>query len=352
MKEVKMVLPNLASDTAGAASALFQKGGLTVIHDAAGSLEVFLTYEEARSLEGRRTVVSKLNRLDAITGNDQALIDKILAECEMNPPAFVAIIGSPVPFTIGTDLDGIAAEVEFLTGIPAFAVTAGGFDTYETGVGEALKKLVQKFTRSPAPHEGYIVNLLGATPMDYSPAEIIGICDHLKGQGAALVRSLTMSEGMEEIIHAAEADMNLVISSSGLPTAKLMKRKYGIPYTIGVPMSVPSLADKKVLILGEVVFAKQMAKNLISSGCEAIAGIIGKDNKEIFPEIPAVLLDTESKIQAKLQKDYDIIIGDGLYKLMLPENHSAFYIERPHRALSGRLNEPVKQTLDEFIQSI
>lgn len=352
MTEVKMVLPNLASDTAGAASALFSLGGLTVIHDAAGSLEVFLTYEEARSLDGRRTVGSTLNRLDAITGNDQSLVDRIVSECETNPPNFVAIIGSPVPFTIGTDLEGIAAEVETITGIPAFGVTAGGFDTYESGVGDALKKLVQKLTVTPAPHEGYIVNLLGVTPMDYSPAEIQGICNHLKTQGAAQVRTLTMTEGVDEIIHAAEADLNLVISNSGMAAAKLMKRKFGIPYSIGVPMELPKIKNKKILVLGESVFAKQLTENLICVGCDATAGIIGMDHKEIFPQVPCLPMNTEEKIQAELKKDYDLILSDGLYRLLLSESRDTVYITRPHRGLSGRLYEPAQETLDQFLEKL
>ena len=38
MKDFRMILPNPASDTAGAASLLFQLNGLTIIHDAAGSM--------------------------------------------------------------------------------------------------------------------------------------------------------------------------------------------------------------------------------------------------------------------------------------------------------------------------
>ena len=110
MKDIRIVLPNPASDTAGAASMLFQLGGLSIIHDAAGSMESYITFDEARELTGRRTVASRLSRLEAITGDDQRLLDKIEKECAANPPAFTAILGTPVPFTIGTDLDGIAAE--------------------------------------------------------------------------------------------------------------------------------------------------------------------------------------------------------------------------------------------------
>ena len=133
MKDIRMVLPNMASDTAGAASALFSLNGLTVIHDAAGSMESYITFDESRDLEGKRTVASRLSRLEAIAGDDAILLDKVVQACAEEQPPFVAILGSPIPFTIGTDLDGIAAEAEFSTGIPAFAVSSGGFETYDKG---------------------------------------------------------------------------------------------------------------------------------------------------------------------------------------------------------------------------
>ena len=80
MRDIRMILPNMASDTAGAASALFQLNGLTVIHDAAGSMESYITFDEHRELEGKRTAASRLSRLEAITGDDSILLDKLAEE--------------------------------------------------------------------------------------------------------------------------------------------------------------------------------------------------------------------------------------------------------------------------------
>jgi len=358
MKDIRMILPNIASDTAGAASALFPLGGLTVIHDGAGSLEVFVTFDEPRDLEGRRTVTSHLSRLEAITGDDGILLDKLNRACSDDPPPFIAIVGSPVPFTLGTDLDGIAAEAEFSTGIPAFAVTAGGFGTYDRGAGEALQKLIEKATRPPAPHEGYTVNLLGATPLDYSQAEIDGMKARLLAQGAARVNSLTMTDGMEEIYHAAEADRNLVISAAGLPAARYMEKTFGIPYSVGTPVADTTAAtlrcppEKRGLILGEAVLAKQLAQLLSESGISAVAGITANDDPEIFPDVPSLRLGTEADIRAELNKEYFAILGDPLYKLLLPPDSKTIFIERPHRAQSSRLYAPSGQVLEQYISKL
>lgn len=364
MKDVRMILPNLASDTAGAACALFPLNGLTVIHDAAGSMESYITFDEYRDLEGKRTVASRLSRLEAITGDDRILFSKLEKECADDPPPFIAILGSPVPFTIGTDLDGIAVEAEFSTGVPAFAANTGGFEIYDKGVGEALKKLLEKATRSPRAHEGHTVNLMGATPLDYSQAEIDGIRSQLLAQGATRVNTLTMTDGLDEVYHAAEADLNLVISMAGLPAARYMKTKYGISYSIGVPLGdaadgeqTQSLSetapDRHVLILGESVLSKQLARACMQeTGVHAVAGVTGNDDPEILPEVPCVRLDTEESICSELKKDYFAVVGDPLYKLLLPPNSKRVFIPHPHRALSSRLYPPCEHTLDHLIYEL
>ena len=373
MKDIRTILPNIASDTTGAAAALFEAEGLTIIHDAAGSHEVFVTFEEARDLENRRTVSSRLTQLEAVTGDDSRLLDAIIAECEDEAPNFVAIIGSPVPFTIGADLDGLAAEVEFSTGVPAFAVNCGAFAPYDKGAGEAILKLIKKAALPPSESEGMTVNLLGATPLDYSSAEIRGICARLQSKGVDKVNIIAMDAGFEVFQNAAQAKASLVISAVGLPAARWLKDRFGIPYFMGVPVSdmsadgiagaifgtaehVPPPAvdeGKEVLIIGEVVLAKNLARNYMEIfGHPAVAGIVSSCDAEIFADVPHVILDTEDKIRRELKKDYYAVIGDPLYKLLLPKNSPGIFIERPHRAQSGRLYPPTEKTLDELIEEL
>jgi len=373
MKDIRTILPNIASDTTGAAAALFEAEGLTIIHDAAGSHEVFVTFEEARDLENRRTVSSRLTQLEAVTGDDSRLLDAIIAECEDEPPRFVAIIGSPVPFTIGADLDGLAAEVEFSTGVPAFAVNSGAFEPYDKGAGEAMRKLMEKVALPPRESDGMTVNLLGATPLDYSSAEIKAICARLQGKGVDKINIVAMDAGFEVFQNAAQAKANIVISTSGLPAARWLKRRFGIPYFMGVPvndMSANGIAGaifgtaehvpppavepgKEALVIGDAVLAKNLARNYMEiAGHPAVAGIVSSYDPEIFADVPHVILDTEEKVRAELAKNYFAVIGDPLYKMLLPKNSRSIFIERPHRAQSGRLYPPTEKTLDELIEEI
>ena len=357
MKDIRTVLPNPASDTAGAASMLFQLGGLSIIHDAAGSMESYITFDESRELKGKRTVASRLSRLEAITGDDKILLNKIESECATNPPLFTAILGSPVPFTIGTDLDGIAAEAEFITDVPSFAVNSGGFAIYDKGAGEALKKVLEKTVQPPTGHTERVVNLLGASPMDYSPVEISSIENYLRQNGVGIVQNLTMVDDTSQIHNAAEADYNIVISTSGLPAARYLKQKYKIPYQIGVPfetdIDITVTSPKKILLIGESVFTKQLAHILSQvSGINVTAGIISSDDPEIFPEVTTIPLYTEAAIRTEVRKDYDIILGDPLYKLLLPQNYSCIFLSRPHRALSGRLYPFNEYNLTNYLEEL
>ena len=369
MKDIRTTLPNLASDTVGAAAALFEAGGLTVIHDAGGSHEVFVTIEEARDLEGRRTVSSRLSHLEAVTGDDSRLLNAIIAECEDEAPEFVAMIGSPVPFTIGADLDGLAAEVEFSTGVPAFAVNCGAFEPYDRGAGEAILKLMEKLVLPPEKAEGVTVNLLGATPLDYSSAELAAIRARLLDNGVDRVNVIAMDAGAEVFKNAALAKASLVISMAGLPAARFLKERYGVPYFMGVPVNEQSAAGvcgaihgtakhvpppevqpgREALIIGEAVLAKNLARNYMEiCSRPAVAGIVGSYDPEVFADVPHVLLDSEDKIRRELAKGYFAVVGDPLYKLLLPRDSESIFIERIHRAQSGRLYPPTEVTLDEI----
>ena len=355
-----MILPPLASDTAGACSMLFESGGLTVIHDAAGSMEVFCTFEEQRSLEHCRTVVSSLNQLEAATGNEQVLREKIVTELAQQPAPFAAIVGSPVPFTICIDLDGIAAEAEERSGTPVFAVTAGGFGLYHQGAGEALKKLLQRLSQPPRPQKGTLVNLLGAFPMDQSSAELEGMRRALLEAGADAVHSLTMNGSLDEVRHAADAALNIVIGTAGLPAAKWLKQKYKLPYVTGIPFDAESarllldgktpavmpVSGPRVLVLGESVFALSLARLCQTRfGMRAEAGCVTGALPGLAPEVARVKPETEPALRAVLAGEYDVIVGDPLYRLLLPAQSRAVFVERPHQALSSRLNPPVQEPL-------
>ena len=73
----------LAPDYSGAASALFDLGGIVVMHDASGCTGNFTGYDEPRWMGSRSAVYcSGLRRMDAVLGNDEKFIDATLKAAE------------------------------------------------------------------------------------------------------------------------------------------------------------------------------------------------------------------------------------------------------------------------------
>ena len=52
MKDMRFVLPNLTPDLGGAASLLYELGGMTIFHDAAGCCENYAAFDEPRLMKG------------------------------------------------------------------------------------------------------------------------------------------------------------------------------------------------------------------------------------------------------------------------------------------------------------
>ncbi|MBQ4062625.1 MAG: hypothetical protein IJD14_07240 [Christensenellaceae bacterium] len=350
MKAIRRVLPNFASDTAGACSALFEMGGLTVIHDAAGCMESYSAYDEPRMFGSDSMIFSSsLKNTEAVTGDESKLIKKVSNAAIKTVPPFIALVGSPVPYTIGTDLEGIAAEIESETAIPTFAVGAGGFRGYDYGASEAMLKYFKKIGLKKKP-EGFTVNLLGATPLDISENELKEIKNALETAGAENVLIPFMGDMLYE------SDANIVISAAGLAIAKHIKNRFGIPYITGMPIGQKltdilmtqvngektqacTFSGGDVLVIGEAIYAVSMAKAIqLETGLKVSCGITGMTDKEITNGVSSTLLTNEESVKEELEKGYRLIIADPLYRLI---SKNIPFIERRHQALSSHLfNEP------------
>ena len=127
MSKLCITLPPFAPDYSGAASALFELGGMIVIHDASGCTGNYTGFDEPRWFGSSSAVYcSGLRHMDAVLGNDEKFISAAVEAAESIKPAFVAVLGSPVPTVIGTDLKGMASEIEAASGIPSFGLETKG----------------------------------------------------------------------------------------------------------------------------------------------------------------------------------------------------------------------------------
>lgn len=239
MKQAWTYLPTYAADNSAMCSALYELGGLLVMHDASGCNSTYTTHDEPRWFDRPADVfITGLVETDAILGNERRMIEDVSRAARELGSAFVAIAGTPIPMMMGCDYEGIAREIEAETGIPGIGVDTNGTDDYVAGVGKAFLKLAERFVAQPSRRRPKTLNILGVTPLDFSVngtdrameafAESAGfevLSNWAMGQRATLGR----------ISRAAEASVNWVVSAGGIPAALWMNERFGTPFVIGAP---------------------------------------------------------------------------------------------------------------------
>ena len=72
MKRTNRILPVYAADISGICSALYELGGMTVMHDASGCNSTYTTHDEPRWYSMDSMVyISALSELEAVMGDDE-----------------------------------------------------------------------------------------------------------------------------------------------------------------------------------------------------------------------------------------------------------------------------------------
>ena len=367
MRQTYRIIPIYTSDVSGVCSALYELGGMVVIHDPSGCNSTYNTHDEIRWYDQDSLIfISGLTEIDAVMGNDEKFLSDIKeTEGELHPK-FIALVSSPIPFMNGTDFPALSKVLETETGIPAFAVPTNGMHDYVYGAGKALEEIARRFVPEQMEDRNgseRTVNLLGATPLDFGPiSKVEELKKNLEQYGWKTISTWAMGDSLEDLAQAGKAEMNLVISSVGLMAAKMLKEKYGTPYVIGTPykeyaerisealekrIQIPAIEDRRrenlqgtgnsekiITLIGEPVTIGSLAaiierrhhyKTRILCPLENAEGLLGEHDLKICGE---------EEMENAL-KNAQIVVADPLYRPICPIE-CEFY-ERAHIAFSGRM---------------
>ena len=373
MRQSYRMIPIYTADVSGVCSALYELGGMTVMHDPSGCNSTYNTHDEIRWYDQDSLIfISGLTEIDAIMGNDRKFIDDIEHAARELHPKFIALAGSPIPFMNGTDFPAIARVIETETGIPTFSVPTNGMNDYIYGAGIALEQIARRFVKEPDRQKKdqsslRSVNILGVTPLDFGPQENVEVLkENLKKYGWNVLSTWAMGDDLETLQKAGEATVSLVVSAVGLLAAEVLRETYKIPYVIGTPnqwlaedisnaletaimryAAVTQQSDSaafylknrmqqeaEITLIGEPVTMGSLAAGIEKKyghsarvfcplkGCETL---LGKKDKAVFGE----------EAMEEALKDARIIVADPLYRPVCPKD-SIFY-ELPHVAFSGRI---------------
>lgn len=372
MKQVSVIISTYTADVSGVCSALYELGGMVVIHDPSGCNSTYNTHDEPRWYDQDSLVfISGLSEIDAIMGNDEKFIRDVVRAARDLSPRFIALVRTPVPMMIGTDFEAIKDMIEAEMGIPVFYFATSGMHSYIQGAGDALavvaenmvKEIGEKQTDPQKNAEPLAVNLLGVTPLDFSVNDTLSsIKGYLEEHGCRVQSCFAMGSSPEEIAGAGKAAVNLILSSSGLPAAKVLQRRFQIPYVAGLPTGAfkeavikalkksagnkesiiaykkkrndPGTRDSGLYIIGETVISRSLAEALWITYHRMARVICPLETDEELADEFCLMLSGEEEIQKELEKA-KIVIADPMYRPICPE--TVHFIPMPHEAFSGRI---------------
>ena len=258
LNQTARIISTYSADTFGVCSALFELGGMVVIHDPSGCNSTYTTHDEPRWYDHDSMIyVSALNEQDAILGNDTRFLDETIETVRQQQPAFVCLIASQIPFLIGTDMAALARIVEKKTDVPVFTLPTNNMHYYERGIYFALEKLAKHvaavtkgkekawapagktFQHLTTKAPSLTLNILGVTPQDFS---VNGSEDTMhiwaKSHGFHVQSCWARKTSLAEIEQSGHVDVNLVVTYGGLGAARVLQKELGIPFVIGAPIGV------------------------------------------------------------------------------------------------------------------
>ena len=365
MKQIASRISIYSADTFGVCSALYELGGLCVMHDASGCNSTYNTHDEPRWYDFDSMVyISGISEMEAIMGDDQKFIDDIIYTAKELNPKFIALAGTPIPTMIGTDFKAIANIVENETKIPTFGFNTTGMNSYVSGAYKAFEALSKRFLKrndKESRAEKSRVNILGATPLDFSINNSIkSTVDLLKENDFDVISTWAMGSTLEDIKDAGNAEVNLVISYSGMGAAKYMYEKFNIPYIVGTPFG-KEFAKKIVADLKETIITKENKISYInrkidknpqitivgeSIMSESLAYAISTEKNKTVNVISTLETDKNLLLEGDKLKTYEddieealknskTIIADPLYRPICPLDSN--FISLPHEGFSGRI---------------
>lgn len=380
MKQIASRISIYSADAFGVCSALYELGGLCVMHDASGCNSTYNTHDEPRWYDFDSMVyISGLSEMEAIMGDDQKFIDDIVYTAKELSPNFIAMAGTPIPTMIGTDFKAIANIIEKETNIPTFGFDTTGMHSYVSGAYKAFEALAKRFLKrndkesrgekkesidkESREHQNsrIKVNILGVTPLDFSINKSVeAMVDLLKENDFEVISTWAMGSSLEYIKNAGDADINLVVSYSGIGAAKYMYENLNIPYVVGTPFG-KEFAKKVIEDLKEVKSTKEnkisydnrkidkdaeitiVGESIMS---ESLAYAISKEKNKTVNVISSLETDEKLLLEGdkiamfeddieKCLKNSKTIIADPLFRPICPLDSN--FISLPHEAFSGRI---------------
>ena len=360
MKQTARIISTYSADTFGVCSALFELGGMVIMHDASGCNSTYTTHDEPRWYDMDSMVyISGLSEMEAIMGDDEKLIGDIVDAANNLHPKFIAIVGTPIPTMTGFDFTAVAELVEDRTGIPTFGFDTTGMNTYVQGAAKAFEGIARRFVKRDVEKTEYLsANILGLTPLDFSVnGSDASMVKFLENAGFTVISKWAMGSTLEKLTEAGRASVNLVVSATGLGVAKVLKELFGTPYVVGTPIGAAfqeelkhallntakggssdlewsSLPNSEIAVIGEGVTSLSLAQAIELEYGIGVKVLCATECEKTLLRAKDVLTSDEEDVVEALS-GMKMVIADPLYRPICPKD--AKFMNLPAESFSGRI---------------
>lgn len=381
MRGLRKYLTPFAPDQSGAESVLYELGGIVVILDAGGCAGNICGFDEPRWSKRRSAVFSAgLRDMDAVMGRDKLLVQKI-CDCVTKIDArFVAIIGTPVPAVIGTDLQAVKRMLEKRVDLPVITVATDGMHLCDRGISLAYQALLKdmddrgflavpgadkrmsdkpsRTIRAASSGEccGRRAGVFGVTPLDLPDSrsgDLIREALQAEGYGKAVLYGSGAT--LKDYAEAGENAVNIAASADGIAAVKFLHEKFGTPYEIRCPGAeelwrraeeseaayeerpVQTAEPDRVLIVHGQVLGNSLREAILRDHPQAqvtVASWFGMDQDIRQPQ--DMHLKEEDDFTGLVEKTRpDLIIGDRVLLRMIP-GYTGKFSHVPEFSVSGK----------------
>ena len=321
MKYLFEYIPPVRSDVLGFYDVILRSKAYGLVNDS-WPYHFGAEFGGLHSGRGYNSCVSDLREKDVVSGAEDTLM-RCARDIAVSRPEHILVGEGPAASMIGTDLEDICKKISSETGIKAVPVNVNGQKSYDVGVSETLKTLAGLEAAGGKKQPGCI-NVLGGSQFDIGLDNMQAIRKWCSDAGFTVLNA----EPDNSFRDAAKADVNLVITQSGLAAAKLLNERFGTPYIAGLPFGgtvselllerITSGQDRSISLSGAksaLIFAEPFIGSAIKDtlcaeygfGLVALAGFQSmgsgtqlRREKDVFE-----LFENES---------YDCIIGDPAFK--------------------------------------
>lgn len=287
-----------------------------------------------------RVEVSGADSQDVTSGTREKLLQAFQSANDKYAPSFALFSAGPCGAMIGTDLAEIADTVAKEYHIPTAAVDLSGQKTYDVGLSRTTAVLAKLLAEDGEILPG-TVNILGASALDWADEDVANIRLWAERQGYQVLAQPGGTVTADQLRRMGKAQLNLVVSVSGLAAAKHLQEKFGTPYIAASPFGIQKEMPKKpqeamsdVLIIGE-----QFCANAVREALEGkhMAGSVDMATffqleKSLARSADKRLKGEDGARQLLNNPQYRVVIADPLLRPLLQRDCK--WIDLPHRAMN------------------